>query len=65
MRLWSRRDRVEVGKGTCWRDEQGECQLEVGRRAPGRDSLCLGRGTLEETHYGKATQSLKKNCVGI
>jgi hypothetical protein len=50
MRLWSRRDRVEVGKETCWGAEQGYCQLEVGRRTPGWDSLCPGRGTLEETH---------------
>jgi hypothetical protein len=30
--------------------EQGDCQLEVGRRAPGWDFLCPRRGTLEESH---------------
>jgi hypothetical protein len=40
---------VAVGKGTCWGSGQGDCQLEIGRRAPGWDSLCPGRGTLEES----------------
>jgi hypothetical protein len=30
---------VEVGKRTWWEAEQGDCQLEVGRRPPGWDSL--------------------------
>jgi hypothetical protein len=33
-RLWSRR-----GQGGCWEGGQGDCQLEVGRRAPGWDAL--------------------------
>jgi hypothetical protein len=46
---------VQEGQGGGWEGdilgaEQGDCQLEVRRRAPGWDLLCSGSGTLEETH---------------
>jgi hypothetical protein len=54
-----------LGKGTWWGAEQGDYQLEVGRRAPGWDSLSREGHTRRTTHCCKSTQSLKKHRIGI
>jgi hypothetical protein len=48
---------VEVEKRTWYVAEQGDCQLEIGRRAPGWDSLCSRRVTLEESHTAENQHS--------
>jgi hypothetical protein len=52
---------VEVGKGPG--GGQGDCQLEVGRRAAGWDSLCPGRGTPEEHTLLKVNSVTKKKST--
>jgi hypothetical protein len=61
---------VQAGQGGGWEGDMvggaglGDCQLEVGKRAPGWDSLCPRRGTLAESHTAVNQQSLKKHCLG-
>jgi hypothetical protein len=57
MRLRPRGDRVEVVKRTCWGAEKGYYKLEIGRRAPGWNSLSPVRRTLKETHTAVSQHS--------